>query len=167
MSHEDRILIKQLRIKDHRSGKVWGVKRLQKEFPWKNWKSSTLKDLLRKIDNTGDCTTRRPGSGRPKSVRTEENCERVEELILSQEGQQHSHSTRREIERETGISRSSARSIIKQDLRLSQFKRKRVQVLTARNKEQRLQCCRRLLERFSISFSTDLFCVCHIVKLVD
>ena len=53
MSHEDRILIKQLRIKDHRSGKPWGVKRLQKEFPWKNWKSSTLKDLLRKLDNTG------------------------------------------------------------------------------------------------------------------
>ena len=74
MIHEDRILIKQLRIKGHRSGKPWGVKRLQKEFPWKNWKSSTLKDLLRKIDNTGDCA-RRPGSGRPKSVRTEENGE--------------------------------------------------------------------------------------------
>ena len=29
MSHEDRILIKQLRIKGHRSGKPWGVKRLQ------------------------------------------------------------------------------------------------------------------------------------------
>ena len=141
MSHEDRILIEQLRIKCHRSGKPWGVKRLQKEFPWKNWKSSTLKDLLRKIDNTGDCA-RRPGSGRPKSVRTEENCERVEELILSQKEQQHSHSTPREIERETGISRSSVRRIIKQDLRLSQFKRKSVQVLTARNKEQRLQCCR-------------------------
>ena len=50
MSHEDRILIKQLRIKGHRSGKPLRVKRLQKEFPWKNWKSSTLKELLRKID---------------------------------------------------------------------------------------------------------------------
>ena len=39
MSHEDRILIKQLCIKDHQSGKPWGVKRLQKEFPWKNWLS--------------------------------------------------------------------------------------------------------------------------------
>ena len=68
MSNEDRVLIKQLRIQGHRSNKPWGVKRLQKEFPWKNWKSSTLKDLLRKIDNTGNCL-RKPGSGSPTTIR--------------------------------------------------------------------------------------------------
>ena len=51
MSNEDRVLIKQLRIQGHRTNKPWGVKRLIKEFPWKNGKSSTLKDRLRKIDH--------------------------------------------------------------------------------------------------------------------
>ena len=102
MSNEDRMLIKQLRIQCHRSGKPWGVKRLQNEFPWKNWKTGSLEDLLRKIDRTGDCK-RQPGSGRPKTVRTEENQQRVEELILSQEDHPHSHSSPREIERSTGM----------------------------------------------------------------
>ena len=67
MSNEDRMLIKRLRFQGHRSGKPWGVKRLQNEFPWKNWKTGTLRDLLRKIARTGDCKGQ-PGSGRPKTV---------------------------------------------------------------------------------------------------
>ena len=44
--------------------KKWRVKKIIREFPNKNWKSSPLKDLLRKIDKTGH-VQRYPGSGRP------------------------------------------------------------------------------------------------------
>ena len=79
VSHDDKLLIRELRL-----SKRWGVKKLIKEFPCKNWKSSTLKDLLRKIDKTGD-VKRYPGSGRPRSIRVEENISTVGDLILSQD----------------------------------------------------------------------------------
>ena len=44
------------------------VKKLVKELSEKNWKSSILKDLLRKIDQTGDVQPY-PGIGRPRIVR--------------------------------------------------------------------------------------------------
>ena len=60
------------------------------------------------LKNTTDGTTeRKPGSGRPKSARTRQNIERVSELICSQEDNPRSHKRPREIERETGIPRTS------------------------------------------------------------
>jgi len=46
---------------------------------------------------------RRPGSGRRRSARTEENVETVNDLVLSQEDKPQAHMTVREISRETGI----------------------------------------------------------------
>ena len=45
-----------------------------------------MKKLLKNIDETGGIA-REEGSGQPKTVRTEENIELVEEMILSQEDQ--------------------------------------------------------------------------------
>ena len=45
VTDDDKMLIRELSL-----SKRWGVKKLMKDFPHKNWKLSTLSDLLRKID---------------------------------------------------------------------------------------------------------------------
>jgi len=50
------------------------------------------------------------GSGRPKIARTDENIDQVNDTVLSQEDQPRTHSTVREISRDTGIPKSSVLS---------------------------------------------------------
>ena len=64
---------------------------------------------------------RRTGSGRPTTVKTDENAKLVEELICSQEDFLGTHKSTHEIARNVGISRSSVRRLIKR--KINQFKR--------------------------------------------
>ena len=77
LSGEDKIIIKYLRQKFG-----YGAKRIIKDHPEKNWCLRNLGYLLKKIDETGDVKKRKE-SGRPKSSRTENNINAVEELISS------------------------------------------------------------------------------------
>ena len=110
MSKDDRILIRENYLE-----KGWGAKRLIREYPNKHWKVTTINDLLKKIRDTGS-SARKVGSGRPRTVHTDDNTEIVGNLIESQEAEPHTHSTPREIERAEGISRSTVRRIVKQGL---------------------------------------------------
>src|SRR6218665_246488 len=92
LTSDDKSLIRALRLE-----KGWGSLRMIREFPQRQWKRSTLNDLIKKIDETGD-TNRKQGSGRPRSVRTADNVAKVEELISSQEGQPGTSKSSREIE---------------------------------------------------------------------
>ena len=65
---------------------------------------------------------RQPGSGRPATVTTEENEELVGDLICSQEENPGTHLSPREIEKVTGISRTSVRRMVKRR-GLKQFKK--------------------------------------------
>jgi len=56
--------------------------------------------------------SRKAASGRPRTVRTEQNIERVAELICSQEDNPESSKSPRDIEKLTGISRSSVQRIV-------------------------------------------------------
>jgi len=103
-SVEDPILIENLY-----KFKNYGAKKFIREFPSKGGTASGLNKLLRKLRNTGS-TRRRQGSGRPRSARTDDNVDSVNELILSQEGAPKSHRTTRQISRETGIHHSSLSS---------------------------------------------------------
>ena len=134
-------------IKGLREEKQWGAKRLMKEFPSKRWSLSSITRLLKKIDNDGT-TQRKPGSGRPRSVRTTANIELVHEMICSQDDKPHTHKSPREIERETGLSRTSVQRIVKNDLGLKTFKRVVAQKLNNDCKVKRLRRCRDLLVRF-------------------
>ena len=111
------------------------------------WSIASVSGVIKKIDNDG-IIERKPGSGRPKSARTRQNIERVSELICSQEDDPHSHKSPREIERETGIPRSSVQRIVKQDLQLKAFKRVIGQTLNENCTLKRLQRSQQLLERF-------------------
>ena len=84
----------------------------------KNFQTSSVKDLLHKSYKT-NLIERKAGSGRPWTVRTEQNIiECVAELICSQEGNPGSSKSPREIEHLTGISHSSIWRITKCDLQL-------------------------------------------------
>ena len=82
---EDKILIKHLvLLKDYSS------RRLIKEFPNNGWNKNGFDNLLRKT-RAAESVDRKPGSGRPRSMRTSENIEAVQDLILSQEDRPQTH----------------------------------------------------------------------------
>lgn len=140
-SEADKILIQNLRQQG------WSARRMLNEFPNKEWTRSGLDHIIKKVDDHGTAD-RLPGSGRPRSARTPENIAMVEPLVLSQEGAAGSHESPREIAAHTNISRSSVQRIVKEDLQLQVFKRQKVQQLTDDNKEKRVACCQKLLDRF-------------------
>ena len=139
---DDLSLIKGLRLH-----KMWGAKKMLHEFPNKPWTKGGLDKILSKIDNTGNAT-RRVGSGRPLTVRNAENIDTVNDLIVSDDDEPGTHLSVRQIARQTGISRSSIQRIVKKDLRLPVFKRLHLQRLNVDHKQQRVQKCQQLLNRF-------------------
>ena len=66
LSNEDKILIKSWYLKE------CTAKRLIDEFPEKSWIKHGVNKLFKKLRDTGT-VNRRPGNGRPRSARTEEN----------------------------------------------------------------------------------------------
>jgi len=72
----------------------------------------------------------------------------VSDLIQSQEDQPQTHRTVREIAREISVHRSSVVHIIKKDLRLKCFKRRRAHELTDQNCAARMTRSRLLLKKF-------------------
>jgi len=68
----------------------------ENELPEKGWTKRGVNKLLKKLRDTGT-VDRRPGSGRPRSARTVENVETVNDLVLSQEDKSQTHRTVREI----------------------------------------------------------------------
>jgi len=165
-SSEDLVVIKVLRQE-----KGYGSKGLLTEFPNKSWSSTAVKRLLRKVDACGS-TNRKCGSGRKRTVRTAANVDAVEELCMSHENAPGTHRTVREIARDVGISKSTVHNVIRKDLQLKCFRKRRAQDLTEANKVKRLACSKQLLKRFpehAVSFLwfTDekLFTVAHPVNL--
>jgi DNA-binding Lrp family transcriptional regulator len=141
-SEEDKISIKFLR-----QNKQYGAKKFLKEFPKKGWSLGGLKKLIRKIDTTGTAA-RRPGSGRRRTVRTVDNINDVEALVLSQEDNPQTHRTQRQIARELGISQPSVSNIVKRDLRLKCLKKRKAHELTEANMQARLDRSHSLLRRY-------------------
>jgi len=143
-SEEDKHVVKSLR-----QNKRYSSRTLLKMFPNKAWTRGGLYKFIRKIDPTGSSACQ-PGSGHRRTARISIQVKQVEELTLSQEDAPHMHSIRREIARQVGVSAASVNRIIKKDLRLKCFKRRRAHELTE-NKLARYERCRRLLKRYPAS----------------
>jgi len=144
LSKEDRALIKVLRVENR-----YGAKRIITKFPGRNFSLASVKRLLHQIDTTGSAD-RKSGSGRRRTARCGTNVELVEDLAFSQEDAPGTHRTVRQIARETGITKSSVHSIMRHDLKLKCFKKKRAQDLTEAHKNKCLVCAtaKRLLRRY-------------------
>jgi len=119
-------------------------------FWTKDGRRVALTGLLKKFRDTGT-VDRRQGSDRPWSARTNENIDQVNDTVLSQEGLSQTHNTVREISRKTGIPKSSVVRIIRKDVQLKCFKRRRAQELTEAN----YTACELLLKKFS-QFAAEL-----------
>ena len=115
-SSEDKAIIKNDFVE-----KGWSLYRICQENPSKIWNRVSVHRLLKRFEKDSSMD-RRPGSGRPVTVTTEENEELVGDLICSQEENPGTHLSPREIEKVTGISRTSVRRMVKRR-GLKQFKR--------------------------------------------
>lgn len=135
----------------------WGYKRILAAYPQKQWKLDSVKTICRRFKLTGSAVSRKVGSGRPKSVRCEENIDTVSQLICSQKDKPGTSKSTREIAQEVGISHTSVVNIAKKDLKLCCFKRTPVQVLSAATKQKRLERSRALLRRLPVPRSKRLF----------
>jgi len=144
IADEDAVLIKSFYL-----SKGWGAQKLLNAFPDKYWKLGSIVHLLIKICKTGTIN-RQPGSGRPRSARTDENIETVDDLVLSQEDKPKTHRLTRQISHETGIHCSSVHRTIHCDLQLKCLKRRRAQQLSEANRVARLTRCKQLLKRYMI-----------------
>ena len=112
-TNEDKLSIKLLYQE-----KGWGAKLICKEFSNKKWAVSSVRDLLCMIDTT-NLISPKAGSGRPRTIRMEQNIEHVAEPICSQEDNPGSSKSPIDIEKFTGISCSSVQWITKTDLQCS------------------------------------------------
>jgi len=66
--------------------KGYNAKQLRTEFPNKGWTPSSINRLLNKSIYTGT-VDRRQGCDKPRSIRTDENTDQVNDMVLSQEDQ--------------------------------------------------------------------------------
>ena len=79
--------------------------------------------LLKKFRDTGTVHDRRQGCGRPPSARTDENIDQVNDMLLSQEDQPEL--TAQSVKYHGRQAMSSVVRIIRKDLQLKSFKRRR------------------------------------------
>ena len=99
-------------IKNDYVEKGWTSYRIWQEHPLKNWNRTSVHRLVERFKKN-QTMERQPGSGRPKNVTTEENEDLIQSLICSQEEEPGTYMSPREIEKHTGISRSSVKRMVK------------------------------------------------------
>ena len=148
--------VKKTKFRSLHECKGYNARQFITEFPDKGWTKRHINKFLVQLRKFGT-VDRRPGSGRPRSARTDENVDAVESLVLSQEDKPQSHRTVREISREARIHRSSVSRIIHKDLRLKCCKKRRAQELTDANCKARLLRSLLLLDKFSDTDSDFIF----------
>ena len=111
-TEEDKII-----IKHYRSEKGYGRTKLLEEFPNRGWTLGCLSILLKKFNETGS-VQKKAGSGRPRSVRTEQNVDQVSTAILSKDDKPGIHETPDQIAKYTGMSHARVMRIVKEDQQL-------------------------------------------------
>ena len=84
-SKEDKMI-----IQNGYEEKGWSAYKIWKDHSSKNWTYTSIKQLLKRFKDSATMN-RKEGSGRPRSVATEENTALIEELICSQEEAPHKH----------------------------------------------------------------------------
>lgn len=127
----------------------YGARKICKAYPDKCWNLSTIIKICKRVDDRGSATERKGGSGRPKTARTAENIDTVEQLLCSQENKPGTSKSTRQAALQLGISQGSVRNIAKKDLGLKSFKRVSAQVITDATKKKRLERCTAMLRRLT------------------
>jgi transposase len=122
---------------------------------------------IRRLRETGTINDR-PRSGRPRSVRTKERIKRIREKIRRNPAR-----SSRKMAKEENVSRFAMDSILRDDLGLRPYRKRKVHGLTQKQKDKRLERCAKLAKRHAgrkvekIVFSDEKFFVlqqCHNAK---
>ena len=99
-----------------------------------------IKKIIKKFERSG-CVCNDKRSGRPRSVRSEENIAQISALLETD-----SSSSVRMIASETGIKRESVRKILRKDMKLKPYKVNILHELLAQDFLRREQFCREMLD---------------------
>uniref|UniRef100_A0A914CPY7 Transposase n=1 Tax=Acrobeloides nanus TaxID=290746 RepID=A0A914CPY7_9BILA len=116
----------------------------------RDWKLQTIYDACRKIRTQGGSIERKQGSGRPRTIWTEENMRRVEALLKSPPRIPGTHLSARKVASGAGISRRSIQRIA-EDRGLKCLKKTKVHKIPIpkrrreTNEQRRVRLCRGLL----------------------
>ena len=103
----------------------------------------TVQKAVKRFKETGS-TADRPGRGKKKSVRTEQNKKKLREMI-----RRNPRRSMRKMAKKLEIDEKSVRTIIRKDLGLNSYRIQKVHELTDKMMSNRLERCRQLRERFS------------------
>ena len=114
-----------------------GYKAILKEFPSWGFNEHGLRTMVENIKARGTAD-RRSGSGRKRTVRTEETIERVRAFRES-----NPEATAGDVARETGLAPTTAREVLKLDLSLKPLRKVTAQRIKGANKEKRLEMCKK------------------------
>ena len=126
--------------------KGWSAYKTWKDYSSKNWTYTSVKRLLKRFKDSGTMN-RKEGSDQRRSVTTEENTDLIEEWICSKEEAPHAHLEPRKIAKQTGISRSSIRRMIKRR-NFPQFKKAKTSKMNDVCRNRRYTCAIALAEKF-------------------
>ena len=134
-------------IKNDYVEKGWSAYRICKKHPTKKWYKGSVQRLINQFKENGTMK-RRSGSRRPRYEITSENEEIVEQLICSQDESTGTHMSPREMERHTGVKRSSIVRMVKKN-GWKQYKRIKTPRMSKGTKKRRTERAGALAERFS------------------
>jgi len=133
-SKEDKII-----IQNDYEEKAWSAYQIWKSHTLKNWNYSSVKRLLKRFKDNGTMD-RKEGSGRTRTVTTEENADLIEDAPQT-------HLAPRKIAEQTGISRSSVRRMVKRR-NFRQFKRVKTPQMNSGCRNRRYDRATALAEKF-------------------
>ena len=117
------------------------------EFPGKRWNCRSVNKVIQLFKRIGS-VARQPGSGRPRTARSEANKDYTEDNIQSQDNQHGIHKSQRKIGNAIGISQTSVHRITK-ELDLKAYKRIQVSRRDETVKQKRKIRSKNLDKRFT------------------
>jgi hypothetical protein len=150
-THDDLVVIQNHVVRDR-----WGARRLLREYPNRGWTRGGLDTRIRSIRQRGTIE-RLPGSGRPRTQRTDEKIQHVADVIIAAEHGTRDGASLRKIAMQIEASKETVQTILKEDLRAKNFRLKSVHELVERAQADREQRCVALLVRFLPDFLSFLF----------
>ena len=125
----------------------WGGRKIAREFESKKWSHVSVNAVIKKIKNN-ESIERKKGSGRPRTVNTQENVDLVKELACSQDDSPGTHLSQRQISDRLNLSRHGVRNCMK-SLKIKPFKRIRTSRKPPSVRQKRKTRARRLLDKFT------------------
>jgi len=131
-----------------------GYRTIAAKYLEKNWKLVTLGLFAKRVDETASALARKPGGGRPRSIRTPEMIKEVGKLICLQENQPGTSKSTRKVAEQLNIHRWSFLRIVKRAFNL---RRVSAQNISESVKQKRHDRCKKLICVLPVKLAKKVF----------